>query len=279
MHRWPATHRGCRACGRGIFAYNADMPESLSAVIITHNAARQLQACLQSVAFADEIVVVDSGSTDETVKLARQHGARVLHQDWLGYGPQKRVAAAAAANRWVLSLDADERVTAELREAIQHELRSPRFAAYAMARCNRFMGRWLKHGEGYPDWSVRLFNREQANWSEEAIHEKVVVAGGVGRLRGDLLHESEQGLADYLSKQNRYTTLQAEHLHARGKRAGLARLALSPLLRFVKFYFLRLGFLDGVPGLVHIAIGCFNSFLKYAKLRELNLRDRPRTPA
>lgn len=251
------------------------MPESLSAVIITHNAARQLEACLQSVAFADEILVVDSGSTDETVTLAQQHGARILHQDWLGYGPQKRFAAAAAANRWVLSLDADERVSDELRDAIQRELRAPRFPAYAMARRNRFMGRWLKHGEGYPDWSVRLFNREQANWTEDAIHEKVVVAGRVGRLAGDLLHESEQGIADYLAKQNRYTTLQAEQLYARGKRAGFARLLLSPLLRFVKLYFLRLGFLDGVPGLVHIAIGCCNSFAKYAKLRELYLRDRP----
>ncbi len=251
------------------------MPESLSAVIITHNAARQLEACLQSVAFADEILVVDSGSTDDTVTLAQQRGVRVVHQDWLGYGPQKRFAASAAANRWVLSLDADERVSAELRDAIRRVLQAPRFSAYAMARRNRFMGRWLKHGEGYPDWSVRLFNREQANWSEDAIHEKVIVVGRVGRLAGDLLHESEQGIADYLAKQNRYTTLQAEHLYARGQRAGFARLLLSPLLRFVKLYFLRLGFLDGVPGLVHIAIGCFNSFAKYAKLRERYLRDRP----
>lgn len=252
------------------------MPESLSAVIITRNAARQLEACLQSVAFADEIVVVDSGSTDETVKLAQQHGARVLHQDWLGYGPQKRFAAHAAASRWVLSVDADERVTAELRDAIWRELLAPRYSAYEMARRNRFMGRWLRHGEGYPDWSVRLFNRERANWSEDAIHEKVIVAGRVGRLAGDLLHESEQGIADYLDKQNRYTTLQAEHLHARGKHAGLAKLVLSPILRFIKFYFVRLGFLDGVPGLVHIAIGCFNSFSKYGKLYELGRRRNNR---
>jgi glycosyltransferase involved in cell wall biosynthesis len=265
--------RGYDASGRSIFAYNADMPESLSAVIITRNAARQIEACLQSVAFADEIVVVDSGSTDETVTLAQQCGARVVHQDWLGYGPQKRFAAGVAGNRWVLSLDADERVTVELRDAIRLELQAPRHSAYEVARRNRFMGRWLRHGEGYPDWSVRLFNRERANWSEDPIHEKVVVPTPVGRLSGDLLHESEQGIADYIGKQNRYTTLQAEHLHARGKRAGLAKLVLSPILRFIKFYFVRLGFLDGVPGLVHIAIGCFNSFSKYAKLRELTRRN------
>jgi glycosyltransferase involved in cell wall biosynthesis len=252
------------------------MPESLSAVIITHNAARQLDACLQSVAFADEIVVVDSGSTDETAKLAQQHGARVLHQDWLGYGPQKRFAAGAAGSRWILSLDADERVTAELRDAIRRELQAPRYSAYEMARRNRFMGRWLRHGEGYPDWSVRLFNRERANWSEDPIHEKVVTVEPVGRLAGDLLHESEQGIADYLAKQNRYTTLQAELLFARGKRAGFTRILVSPLLRFVKFYLLRRGFLDGVPGLVHIAIGCFNTFCKYGKLYELERRSSDR---
>ena len=135
------------------------------------------------------------------------------------------------------------------------------------------LGRWLKHGEGYPDFSLRLFDRRHANWSNDAIHEKVVTASPVGRLAGDLLHESEQGLADYLAKQDRYTTLQAEQMHAHGKRASVARMLLSPLLRFVKFYFLRLGFLDGMPGLRHILIGCHNSFAKYAKLRALQRRD------
>jgi hypothetical protein len=120
---------------------------------------------------------------------------------------------------------------------------------------------------------LRLFHRDHANWSDDPIHEKVVTEAPVGCLEGDLLHESEAGLADYLAKQNRYTTLQAEQLHARGRRASLAWLLLSPLLRFIKFYFLRLGFLDGIPGLIHILIGCFNSFMKYAKLRELNRKS------
>ena len=138
-----------------------------------------------------------------------------------------------------------------------------------MPRRNRFLGRWLRHGEGYPDLSLRLFNREHANWSDDPVHEKVVAGTAVGRLKGDLLHESESGIADYIAKQNRYTTLQAEALHARGKRAGVLRLVFSPLFRFIKFYFLRLGFLDGLPGLIHILIGCQNSFYKYAKLLEL----------
>ncbi|HKQ30005.1 MAG TPA: glycosyltransferase family 2 protein [Burkholderiales bacterium] len=248
------------------------MSEPLSVVIITYNAERELSACLASAAFADEILVIDSGSTDGTVALAERHGARVLRQKWLGYGPQKQFGATQARHRWILSLDADECVTEALRTSIQAALAAASHAAYYVARRNRFMGRWLKHGEGYPDWIVRLFDRTLAAWNDNPVHEKVVVQGTVGRLKGDLLHESERGIADYLDKQNRYTTIAAATLHAQGRRAGLGKLLLSPPFRFVKFYFLRLGFLDGVPGFVHIAIGCFNSFIKYAKLRALQRR-------
>jgi hypothetical protein len=151
---------------------------------------------------------------------------------------------------------------------------APRAAAYAVARRNRFLGRWLAHGEGYPDWNVRLFDRRRARWSDDPVHEHVVADGPVAHLEGDLLHASAESLDGYLAKQNRYTTLQAAAMHARGERAGLARLVLSPLARFVRFYFVKLGFLDGVPGLVHIAIGCQNSFLKYAKLRALEAQGR-----
>ena len=249
------------------------MPEPLSAVLIARNAEAVLPACLESLAFADEIVLVDSGSTDATLEIARRFNAKIVHQDWLGYGKQKQFAVAQASHDWVLCMDADERVSDALRASILKELEAPRFQAYEFPRCNRFLGRWLRHGEGYPDRSLRLFDRRHANWSDDTIHEKVVTAGPVGRLTGDLLHESEQGLADYLAKQNRYTTLQAEVLHVRGQQAGLAKLLLSPLLRFIKFYFFRLGFLDGVPGLVHIFVGCRNSFAKYAKLRALNRQD------
>ncbi len=245
----------------------------VSAVIITRNAASCIEPCLQSVAFADEILVVDSGSTDATLEIARRHGARILHQDWLGYGKQKEFAARQAKNDWVLSLDADERVSEELRHSIQQALVAPRFQACRMARCNRFMGRWLRHGEGYPDWLLRLYHRDHARWSDDPVHEKVETDGKIITLVGDLLHESEQGIADYLEKQNRYTTLAAEELHRAGRRANPFKLLLSPLFRFIKFYFVRLGFLDGLPGLVHISIGCFNSFCKYAKLIELRRRE------
>ncbi len=249
------------------------MSQRLSAILITRNVASRLEACLRSCAFADEIVIVDSGSTDATLDIARRFNAKVVQQDWLGFGRQKQFAVSQASHNWVLCIDADERVSDTLRASILKELEAPRFQAYEFPRRNHFLGRWLRHGEGYPDFSLRLFNRRHANWSDDPIHEKVVANGPVGRLAGDLLHESEQGLADYLAKQDRYTTLQAEQLHAHGKRAGVARMLLSPLLRFVKFYFLRLGFLDGIPGLVHILVGCRNSFTKYAKLRALNRQD------
>jgi len=241
----------------------------LSVAIITRNAASQLDGCLASVAFADEIVVVDSGSTDGTVELAARRGARVIAKEWLGFGPQKQFAVASARYDWVLCLDADESLSDALRVSILDELKAPRGLVYAMPRCNRFLGRWLRHGEGYPDWSVRLFHRAHARWSDDAVHEKVVTGRPVLRLRGDLLHDSAETLEKYLDKQNRYTTLQAELLRSEGRRASVAQLLLSPSLRFVKFYLVRLGFLDGVPGLVHIAIGCMNTFNKYAKLKAL----------
>jgi hypothetical protein len=144
-----------------------------------------------------------------------------------------------------------------------------------MARRNRFLGRWLAHGEGYPDWSPRLFDRKHARWSDDAVHEKVLYAVTPGTLEGDLLHDSAEDLAVYLEKQNRYTSLAARQLYERGRTAGAAELVLSPVVRFLKFYVLRLGFLDGVPGLVHIAIGCMNSFHKYAKLIELHSAGKP----
>jgi glycosyltransferase involved in cell wall biosynthesis len=241
----------------------------LSVAIITRNAASQLEGCLASVAFAEEVVVVDSGSTDGTVELAARHGARVIPKEWLGFGAQKQFAVESARNDWVLCLDADESLSPELREAIIAELVAPRALVYAMPRRNRFLGRWLRYGEGYPDWSVRLFHRNHARWGDEPVHEKVSTRQPVLRLRGDLLHDSAESLEKYLDKQNRYTTLQAESMRASGRRASVLQLVFSPLLRFVKFYLLRLGFLDGVPGLVHIAIGCMNSFNKYAKLKAL----------
>ena len=256
-------------------ASSAASSAAISAVIITRNAGGHLGACLHSLAFADEILVVDSNSTDNTVALAQAAGARVVQQAWLGFGPQKQFAVGAARHDWVLCIDADERISPRLAHSIQQQLQDihqpPR--SYSMARCNRFLGRWLRHGEGYPDWSLRLFHRGHASWSNDDVHETVMTTVDVGRLSGDLLHDSAEDVTTYLAKQNRYSSLHAEALYSQGVRAGYSRLLLSPLARFIKFYFLRLGFLDGGPGFAHVAIGCFAAFSKYAKLIELTVSE------
>ena len=245
------------------------MKAPLSAVLITRNAANVIEPCLESLAFADEIVVVDSGSTDRTAEIARERGARVVQKEWLGFGRQKQFAVEQAKHDWVLCVDADEHVSPELAASIRAALAAPVSPVYRMPRRNRFLGRWLGHGEGYPDWSPRLFNRQSARWSDDLVHEKVLYAVTPGTLAGDLMHDSSDDLTAYLERQNRYTTLAARQAFEQGRGAGVFHLLLSPVVRFIKFYVLRLGFLDGVPGLLHISIGCINSYIKYAKLIEL----------
>jgi len=241
------------------------MPK-LSAVLITRDAAGCLPACLASLSFCDELLVVDGGSQDGTAAIAQNAGARVIETHWRGFGPQKQFAIEQASHDWVLCIDADEQITPQLAVAIQAVLPAPTFSAYKLPRCNRFMGRYLRHGEGYPDWSLRLFDRRHARWSEDAVHERVITTGEVGTLSGDLLHDSAESLERYLDKQNRYSSLAAEAAIEAGKRSSTSRLLISPLIRFIKFYLLRGGFLDGLPGLVHILIGCYASFAKHAKM-------------
>jgi len=243
---------------------------ALSAVVITKNAAAKLEGCLASLGFCDEIVVVDSGSTDPTLEIARRFNARVIEKEWLGFGLQKQFAVDQARNDWVLCIDADEFVSPRLASSISKALSGPAAPVFRMPRRNRFLGKWLRYGEGYPDWSLRLFDRRSARWSDDPVHEKVLYAVTPGSLEGDLMHESGESLRDYMDKQNRYTTLAAQQLFDRGKSASLFQLIASPLVRFVKLYFFRLGMLDGLPGLTHVTIGCMNSFMKYAKLAELH---------
>ncbi|TMH99238.1 MAG: glycosyltransferase family 2 protein [Betaproteobacteria bacterium] len=252
---------------------NAAPRAPLSAVLITRNAAAVLAPCLESLAFADEIVVVDSGSSDGTAEIARRYGARLVQKEWLGFGQQKQYAVDQAQHDWVLCLDADETVSPQLAASIQAALAAPVSPVYRMPRRNRFLGRWLSHGEGYPDWSPRLFNRMNARWSDDLVHEKVLYAVTPGTLQGDLLHDSADDLTAYLERQNRYTTLAARQAYELGRSAGFFHILMSPVVRFFKFYVFRLGFLDGMPGLMHISIGCMNSYLKYAKLIELRKAD------
>jgi len=250
-------------------ALPADDKLPLTVAIIALNASSQIGPCLASVGFADEVLVVDSGSTDGTADVARRHGARVESKEWLGFGRQKQHAVSIARNDWVLCLDVDERVTDRMARSVREALGSRRYHAYRVARRNRFLGRWLAHGEGYPDWTVRLFHRAHASWSNDEVHEAVLTTAEVGRLDGDLLHDSAEDVATYMAKQNRYSTLHAEALYKQGVRASPWRLFVNPLVRFVKFYVVKLGFLDGGPGFAHVVIGCNNTFHKYLKLLEL----------
>lgn len=248
------------------------MLNKLSLVVISQNEEAALAQCLQScMSLVDEIVIVDSGSTDGTQEIALKYQARFIHQDWLGFGAQKNYAVTLAKHDWVLCLDADEYLTAELALEIRQELDNPRAEAYQLIRCNKFLGKFLRHGAGYPDCSIRLFNRRAANWSNDLVHEKVEVVSAcvVATLKHDYLHNSGEDFMKYLHKQDRYTTTQALRMFELNKSVKLSKLFLSPLVHFVKYYLLRRGFMDGVAGFIHIGIGSINSFQKYAKLYAL----------
>jgi len=228
----------------------------LSACIITFNEADRIEDCLRSVAFCEEILVVDSHSTDRTRELAAALGARVIERDWPGFRSQKQFAVEAARYDWVLCLDADERVSAQLRSEIV-ALRRAGFASaagWSIPRITDYFGRFLRHGNAYPDRLVRLFDRRCGGWTGNEIHENTQVTGRVGRLHGHLEHYSYRSLSDHLARMQRYADLMAEVLYQQGKRCGLAPVLLNPQWRFVRGYLLRLGFLDGWRGLVFALI-------------------------
>ncbi len=224
----------------------------LSACIITYNEADRIEACLASLAFCDELLVVDSHSTDDTRALAQKMGARVIERDWPGYRSQKQFAVDNAQYDWVLCLDADERVTPRLRQEIEalREAAFPGHAGWSVPRITDYFGRFLRHGNAYPDRLIRLFDRRRGGWIGEEIHENTRVQGPVGRLHGDLEHYSYRSLTDHQTRMQRYADLMAQALYQRGKRCGLAKVLINPAWRFFRGYILRLGFLDGWRGLV-----------------------------
>ena len=230
------------------------MSPRLSACIITFNEADRLADCLASLAFCDDIVVVDSGSTDATVAIARQAGARVFERPFEGFRSQKQFAVEQARFDWVLCLDADERVDDTLRASIQAEraLGFDHVAGYRFARLSNYFGRFLRHGNAYPDRVLRLFDRRRGGWrGKREVHEAASVDGPVRTLAGDLLHFPYRSLEQQLAKTQRYARMMAEHDFKRGRRASLVGLVLSPAWRFWRGYLLRAGFLDGWHGLVY----------------------------
>lgn len=244
----------------------------LSVCIITLNEEAHIEACLRSADFADEWVVIDSHSTDRTRELAAAVGARVIEHDFAGHIEQKNVAIDAATHDWVLCLDADERVSPELRDAILARLgREPLPDGFTMPRRNHYMGRAIRHGGWYPDTKLRLFRRSRGRWTGRNPHDRARVDGRVEHLAGDLLHWSYATLSDHLRTIDSFTSIAARERHARGERAGILDLTVRPWARFTKMYIVKRGFLDGLPGFVLAVMGAFYVFLRYAKMVALQV--------
>jgi len=245
---------------------------TLSVIVITKNEARNIEDCLKSVAFADEWVVLDGGSSDNTCEIAQAFGARVVRsENWPGFGKQKNRVLAEARGDWVLSIDADERVSAELAASIGSAVQNApagasAVAAYELSRLSRFCGQWMLHGNWYPDHVLRLFRRESARFSDDLVHERLLPQGEVGRLNGHLLHETMPNLDDALGKMNRYTTGRAIDLVRRGKRGGLASAVSHAMWTFVRGYIFRRGFLDGHLGFVLAWYNAESTYYRYLKM-------------
>lgn len=248
----------------------------LSVVVITRDEERNIAECLASVSFADEVVVVDSGSTDATVQIAQAAGAKVLRtDDWPGFGPQKNRALAQATHDWVLSIDADERVTPALREEIASVVAAaaPRFDAWDIPRRSSFCGKYMSHSGWYPDRVTRLFRRGKGRFSDDLVHERVIAQGPLGHLRSDLLHTTYPDLETMLAKLDRYSTASALAMHEAGARSSLAGALVRGLWAFIRTYALRLGFLDGRMGLVLAISVAETTYYKYLKLSLLGQRE------
>jgi len=240
----------------------------VSAIIITKNAGATLRRCLESLQWADEIVVLDSGSTDDTAEIARSLGARVhVTPDWPGYGPQKNRALEAASGEWVLSVDADEWLTPEGQTEIQQVISgSATHTAYSLPRRSSFCGRYMKHSGWWPDYVVRLFRRGAARFSDDLAHERLIVDGTVGKLTQPLMHEAIVDLDQMLGKMNAYSTASAVMLARRGRRASLAGALLHGWWAFMRTYFFRLGLLDGREGFILAVANAEGSYYRYVKL-------------
>jgi glycosyltransferase involved in cell wall biosynthesis len=246
------------------------MSIKISVAIITFNEEHNIKRCIKSVDFADEIVIVDSLSTDNTCDIARDLGAKVIDQKFLGHIAQKQMAVDNCTNDWVLSLDADEELSPELKDEIVQLIASPlKFCAYIMPRVSFHLGRWIRHGGWYPDAKVRLFDKNKAYWGGYNPHDKIIVNEAIGKLKGDLRHYVFDDLRHNINTNNAYSSIMAKDLDRDGKQFSTFKLFLKPIGKFLEVYIYKRGFLDGMAGFI-IAVGAsYSMFLKFAKLWEM----------
>jgi len=240
----------------------------ISATIITYNEERNIARAIESLRCSDEILVVDSGSTDRTIEIAGKLGARIVEHPFKGYAEQKNYAAEQAENDWILAIDADESLSEGLEGEILHVKKNgPEYDAYTVPRLAQYLGRWILHSGWHPDRKVRLYDRRRARWAGDFVHESVQVDGRVGHLRSNLLHFTCDSLSEHLRTMDRYTTLAAEQLVSQGGKIGWSKLLLDPPWTFFKTYVVDRGFLDGAEGLAIAHMAALYNFLKYAKAR------------
>ena len=252
----------------------AGSPPTLSLIVIAQDEERDLPRCLDSVPFAGERIVVDSGSRDRTVEIAKAHAAKVLHRAWDGYGPQKAYALSQAKGDWVLSLDADERLSPELAAEIPAALSREDVAGYRIPFRTIFLGKRLRFGQALGEKHLRLFRRERGRFEPKSVHEGVTVEGSVADLRGAVIHESYRSFEEYFAKFNAYTSAMAKERHDRGQHFSPASAWRLPL-RFIGRYVLKGGFLDGYAGFTYASLTSFYDFVKYAKLWDLDQHSKP----
>ncbi|MCI0488317.1 MAG: glycosyltransferase family 2 protein [Blastocatellia bacterium] len=244
----------------------------ISATVITLNEEHNLEAALKSLHWADEIILVDSESTDRTIEIARRFTDKIFVRPWPGYSAQKTFAAEQASYDWIFNLDADERVSDELAAELEKlkQGAEPDAAGFEMPRRTFYLGRWISHSGWYPDYKLRLYNRNAGRWRGDFVHESVEVEGRVERLAGDILHYTVRNASDHHLRLDRYTTLAAREAHTQGKRVSIASMFISPVTTFIRSYILRRGFLDGIPGLAIARFAAHYVFLKNLKLWEMN---------
>jgi len=243
----------------------------ISVVIITHNEEHRLEPALKSVeGIASEIVVVDSYSSDGTVKIAKDYTDRVFQRHWTDYSEQKNFANSKARFPWILSLDADERISLRLhQEILDLKKTEPSSAAFSMPRQVFYLGRWIRHSGWYPDRKIRLFRKDKARWEGEYVHERLVVDGPCEKLNGKIHHFTYNSISDHLARINRFSDLGAQKLYARQKKCRVYHLLCLPLAKFLRSYLIKAGFLDGFPGFVISVLHGYAIFARYAKLREI----------